>query len=341
MMPLARPMRRPHRLLQLIVSAGFAWPLGALAAPPTARSAPSHAALSSPPNDARDADPTSDEGRAAQLRAAGNQAMLEMRYVDALAAYQQSAALAPEYKGVLYSIARAHQLLGDFAEALQTLERFDREASPEVKAKVGGLDRLFVELRGRVGTLDLSCNVNGARVLLRNKVLGTTPLPLTRLEAGAATLDLELDGFFPVRREVVVPAGGRLTLELVLHARSRSALLTIHTSPGGAQIRVDGRNQGTSSPSVELTLPSGSHRITAQREGYDEASVPIVLRAGTTRDLALELQRSVPVTSRWWFWTGASLLVAGGVTLAAASLTERSAEKGTLTPGQISAPLHF
>lgn len=334
-------MRRSPLLFPLVVSASFAWPLGGLAAAPATRPAPTRAAPSAPSSDTRDVEPSSDEGRAAQLRAAGNQAMLEMRYVDALAAYQQSAALSPDYKGVLYSIARAHQLLGEFAEALQTLERFEREASPEAKAKVGGLDRLFAELRGRVGTLELRSNVNGARVLLRNKVLGTTPLPLTRLEAGAATLDLELDGFFPVRREVVVPAGGRLSLELELHARSSSALLTIHTSPGGAQIRVDGRSQGTSSPNVELTLPAGTHRISAQREGYDEASVPIVLRAGTTRDLALELQRSVPVTSRWWFWTGATLLVAGGVTLAVASFTERPADKGTLTPGQISAPLRF
>ncbi len=60
---------------------------------------------------------------------------------------------------------------------------------------------------------------------------------------------------------------------------------------------------------MELTLLAGTHRITAQREGYDEASVPVVLRAGTTRDLSLKLERSVPVTSRfgsgsaracWW-----------------------------------------
>lgn len=336
-----RRTRRPLRLFPLIIGACLAWPLADLAAAPAARAAGSRGSVPLPVSDARDTDPTSDDGRAAVLRAAGNQAMIEMRYVDALAAYQQAAALAPDYTGVLYSIARAHQLLGEFAEALKTLERFDREASPEVKAKVGGLDRLFSELRARVGTLELSSNVNGARVLLRNKVLGTTPLPPTRLEAGAATLDLELDGFFPVHREIVVPAGGRLSLELSLHARSSSALLTIRTSPGGARIQVDGRNQGTSSPSIELALPAGTHRITAQREGYDEASVPIVLRAGTSRDLSIKLERSVAITSRWWFWTGAGLLVAGGVTLAVASFTERPADKGTLTPGQITAPLHF
>ncbi len=333
-------MRPAQSLSLLVASAALLWPAPDLSAAPATHPT-GHAASVTAPSDAREPESPSPDERALNLRAAGNQAMLEMRYVDALASYQQAAALAPEYTGVMYSIARAHQLLGEFTAALRALEQFEREASPETKAKVGGLDRLFAELRARVGTLELRSNVNGARVLLRNKVLGTTPLPPLRLEAGAATLELELDGFFPVHREIVVPGGGRISLEVELHARSSSALLTIRTDPGGAQIRVDGLGQGTSSPSVELTLPAGTHRITAQREGYDEASVPVVLHAGTSRDLPLKLERSLAVTSRWWFWTGATLLVAGGVALAVASLTERPADKGTLTPGQISAPLHF
>ena len=283
----------------------------------------------------------SNEQRAAALRDAGNQAMLEMRYVDALSSYQQALSLSPNYSGLLYSIARAHQLLGEFAEALTTLEAFDRSAPPEVRAKVGRLDRLFAELRARVGVLQLGCNVKGARVLLRDKVIGITPLPPTRLEAGSATLEVELDGFFPQKKDIVVPAGGSLALDLTLHARSSSGLLVVHTNPQGAQISVDGRAQGTTSPSVELALPAGPHRVTAQRDGYDEASVPLVLNAGSTRSLNVELDRSVPLTSHWWFWTGAIAIVAGGVALSVAELTERSADKGTLTPGQISAPLHF
>jgi len=303
-----------------------------------AASAPAAPAPTTPPVPARESEPAQ---RAAALRDTGNQAMLEMRYVDALSSYQQSATLDPAYVGVLYSIARAHQMLGEFAEALSTLERFEHQATPETKAKVGQLDRLFAELRARVGSLQLSCNIPGARVLLRDKVIGITPLPPTRLAAGSATLELELDGFFPMRREIVIPAAGSLALELELHARSSSGLLIVHTVPSGARISVDGQRQGTSSPSVELALNAGAHRVNALREGYDEASVPVVLRAGSTRNLHLELERSVPITSRWWFWASAGVVIAGGVALSAALLTERRAENGTLTPGQIAAPLRF
>ncbi|HKO53972.1 MAG TPA: PEGA domain-containing protein [Polyangiaceae bacterium] len=310
--------------------------LAAPAARPTQAAAPSSTASAAPaPGSA------SNDERAAALRDTGNQAMLEMRYVDALAAYQQAAALAPSYSGVLYSIARAHQMLGDFTQALRALEQFEQQASPEAKAKVGQLDRLFTDLRSRVGTLRLTCNVTGARVLVRDKVIGTTPLPATLLPSGSATLELELDGFFPLRREIVVPGGGALALELDLHARLSSGLLIVRTTPGGARVSVNGQPQGTSSPSIELALLAGNHRISATREGYEDASVPIVLRAGATRNVQLELEPARPLSSRWWFWAGAGAVVAGGIALTVALLTESPADKGTLPPGQISAPLRF
>ena len=277
--------------------------------------------------------------RARALRDAGNQAMLDMRYVDALSLYGQARQLDPEDVGVLYSIARAHQLLGEFPEALSQLEEFERRASPEAKAKVGHLEQLFVELRSRISTLELRCSQPGARVLVRDKVIGSTPLKSVRLPAGAATLLVELDGFFPVRREVVLPAGGSLALELQLHARSRSSLLLVGTRPSGARVLVDGRQVGTSSPRAELILSAGEHRVSAEREGFDEASVPVVLTAGSTRELTVPMQRTVPLTSRWWFWTGAALLLAGGAAAGYALFTERPADHGSLSPGQVSAPL--
>lgn len=312
-----------------------------LACAAVTRARPSSAAPPPAPASAAAALATSEQEQAATLRGEGNQAMLDMRYVDALAAYQQALALEPSYSGVLYSITRAHQLLGEFAEALTTLEAFAQRATPEERAKVGRLDRLFVELRARVGLLQLSCNVKGARVLLRDRLIGTTPLPAMRLEAGSATLELELDGFFPQKKEIVIPAGGSLALELTLHARSSSGLLVVQTKPTGAQISIDGRAQGTASPNMEIALTAGPHRVTAKRGGYDEASVPVVLNAGSTRRLNVELEQSVPLTSRWWFWTGAVALVAGGVALSVAALTERPADKGSIQPGQIAAPLHF
>jgi len=284
--------------------------------------------------------PEPTEARARRLQDQGDRAMVDMRYVDALALYEQVRELDAHDVGLDYSIARAHQLLGEFPEALDALERFDRRASNEQKATIGRLKQLFSELRSRVSVLHLRCNQAGARVLVRDKVIGTTPLPSsTRLPAGFATLQVELEGFFPVTREIVLPAGGVLELELQLQARSRSSLLLVQTKPEGATVFVDDRRIGTSSPRAELVVPAGSHRVTAIREGYDQASMPVVLQAGSTRALTVSLERSTPISSRWWFWTTAGVLVAGGAALTAVLLTERSPGSGSLHPGQVRAPL--
>jgi hypothetical protein len=307
-----------------------------LAASPALAQPPSAPRTDAPHEDR--ATPDDEPEDAATLRDRGNAAMLAMRYADALALYRHASALAPEQVGLHYSLARAHQFLGEYPEALAELEFFASRASAEDLAKVGPLDVLFAEIRPRVSTLSLRCAVDGARVIVRDKVVGVTPVVGMRLPAGAATVEVEIDGFFTQRRDVVLPGGGSLALDVELHRKSTSALLTVSTSPPAAQVFVDGQYRGTSTPEIELAVPAGPHDVVAKREGYDEARVPLIVRPGTTRDVSIPLQKSVPVTARWWFWTGLGAVVAGGVATAIALTTERSPGRGTLTPGQIVGP---
>ena len=278
--------------------------------------------------------------RAARLRSQGNQAMLDMHYSDALGLYTQARELAPSDVTLLYSIGRSHEFLGEFPEALEALEQFAARATPETKAKVGGLDDVLKAMQARVSTLTLKCDVDGARVLVRDKIIGTTPLPPhLRLAAGAAPVQIELDGFFPEKRDVVLPGAGVLALEVQLHRRTTSGVLSVTTEPLGAVVVIDGKAAGTSNPKLELVLPAGEHKVLAQHEGYDDAAVSFVLSPGGSRDVAVTMSKSVPLTARWWFWTGIGVAVVGGTVLTVAVLTERRADKGTLPPGQVGTPL--
>lgn len=280
------------------------------------------------------------EAEARKLQDQADRAMLDMRYVDALALYERAQALEPNDVGLDYSIARAHQMVGEFPEALSALERFERHASADQKAMVGRLQQLFTDLRSRVAVLHLRCNQAGARVLVRDKVIGTTPLPSsTRLSAGVATIQVELEGFFSAKQDVVLPGGGTLDLELKLNARSRSALLMVRTQPTGAVVLVDGLVIGTSSPRTELVVSAGSHQVMARREGYEDASVPLVLSAGSTRQITVSLERSTPLSHRWWFWGGVAVVAIAGAAVSVALLTERAPDQGSLSPGRVAAPL--
>ena len=66
------------------------------------------------------------------------------------------------------------------------------------------------------------------------------------------------------------------------------------------------------------------------------------LLAGERKTISVELDKSAGITSKWWFWAGAGVVVVGGVALTAALLTEREADPGDIPPGRVSAPLiHF
>ena len=91
--------------------------------------------------------------------------------------------------------------------------------------------------------------------------------------------------------------------------------------------------------SIALLATINATLVLAQRDGYDDADSPLMLSPGATRELTLTMQRSVPVTRRWWFWTGLGAVVAGGAVITAAALIEKPAKQGTLKPGQVGAPL--
>src|SRR5258706_3080976 len=141
------------------------------------------------------APPATTDARAADLKQRGDAAMDSLRYGEAVDAYARAYALTKD-PALLYNRGRALQALGDFPAALEALEGFDASANAELRARVPKLGELLTEVRARVASLALTCNVPGARVLLRDKVVGTTPFrgPL-RFTAGPANLEVIAEGY--------------------------------------------------------------------------------------------------------------------------------------------------
>jgi len=275
--------------------------------------------------------------RAAALKKQGDEAMQSLSYADALASYNQSYALVPD-PALLYNIGRAHEALDDLPAALDSLEKFDATAPAELKARVPKLSALIVELRGRVSSVTITANVAGARVLVRGRDLGTTPLPsAVRLRSGSATVEVTKEGHVPWKREVSLPGGGALTVDVTLSTKERRGTLVVGTTPPGAAVTVGGRDVGVSP--AQVLVDAGAHEVVARREGYETARTSAVVAAGEKSEVNLSLQQERSITSRWWFWTGIGVVVVSGVVITTALLTERSADRGTLPPGQVSAPL--
>lgn len=77
-----------------------------------------------------------------------------------------------------------------------------------------------------------------------------------------------------------------------------------------------------------------------QKEGFEDAATSAVLAAGERKEVALRLESKPTIFSRWWFWTGVGVVVAGGTIVGIALLTEKSPGNGDgFAPEQVRAPL--
>src|SRR5262245_59486023 len=154
--------------------------------------------------------------KAAALKAQGDDAMQRIDYTRALEAYSQAYELDAN-PALLYNKGRALEALARYPEALEQLESFEREAPPDLKARVPKLGELVASVRAKVSTLNIRCNVKGARVLVRQRVVGTTPLasPL-RVNAGKASVEVDADGYNGYQKSVLLPGGGSLELDVQL-----------------------------------------------------------------------------------------------------------------------------
>ncbi len=274
-----------------------------------------------------------DKSEAARLKKEGDALLDQGRPIDAIALYEKAYELSSD-PALLYNAGRALESIGEYAEALDKLEQFEREASPALRARVPGLRDLLVDLKSRIATLIVTSNAEGARVLLRDKSAGSIQGELRlRTRAGAASVEVGAEGFTAFRKQVELPAGTITQIHAELLPKVQDALVIVRTKPS-ADISVDGKPIGRTP--LEIRLAPGPHTLLAQAQGYDRERIPMTLALGDRRELDLQLREPASVLSTWWFWTGAAAVVGAGVFGIVALTTERSADSGTL--GQLTGP---
>jgi hypothetical protein len=299
--------------------------------------APAGSAAAAPSGSAGPAEPAPDAAkRAAELKAQGDAAMQTMHFEDALQAYDQAYELEPS-PALDYNRGRALQGLGRFPEALGRLEAFERSAPPDIKAKVPQLGQLLADVRSRVSTLGVSCNVAGARVHWKGVQIGLTPLAPTKLTAGTGTLEVLADGYLPFEQKLELAGTQQRTVTVDLQSKSTSGILRVKTDPPGASVSVDGKPIGQGP--AEAIVRAGSHKVLVEADGYETAETEAVVTVGKTNPVDIQLGETPGIAQQWWFWTGLGVLVVGGVVITAVALSERGADSGDIPPGQVAAPL--
>jgi hypothetical protein len=67
---------------------------------------------------------------------------------------------------------------------------------------------------------------------------------------------------------------------------------------------------------VDVLRPAGSYRVAVGKEGFVDYQAQVSVKPGEEVKLSAKLvPEQKAITERWWFWTGAAAVLAGGVVL--------------------------
>lgn len=137
-------------------------------------------------------------------------------YAAALVEFRRAYDLSPNYR-VLYNVALAQYQLGDYAGALATLEQYLEEGGTEIEAdKRATVEKELKRMQGRVGTIDVEVDEEGAVVTVDGEEVGTTPLDgPVRVSIGSREVAVR-KGDRRVSKRIDVAGGDALELELIL-----------------------------------------------------------------------------------------------------------------------------
>jgi hypothetical protein len=252
------------------------------------------------------------------LRRAGEDA-------SALASFLRAEQLAPRAARIRVHLAAVYQALGRWEEADRYLGlSLEDPSDPYIVRHQRILADARRTIDSHLASLDVTGSPAGASVSLNGRSRGVLPLarPL-RVAAGIYTLEVRLDGYYPVVRSVALP-GGELLREEVSLTRSSPSVGATGPRP---------LSPATADPSSHRWLPWTFAGLAVAATGG--ATVALVLRErsvdrynddsvclpidGRTRGETCDAERRAGDRAETWMWIGAAtagaFAIASGMTL--------------------------
>ncbi|HEX8951130.1 MAG TPA: PEGA domain-containing protein [Polyangia bacterium] len=255
----------------------------------------------------------------------------------ALAEFEASYKIHPS-AGVLYNVGLTQKALYRYDEALASLRKYLVDAQKIPKDKRAEVTQLISEIQALLATVTFSVTPAGTSVVLDGRELGQAPtLGSYGVAAGMHTFDFAAEGYKPAKKELKVVAGQPLTLTVSLEKIPTTGKVRVTVKPPLAEVIVDDKPRGPAP--VELELPLGGHTLAVQHAGYVSYQGELVVTAGQSREVPIELTRPILVKrghwyEKWYFWVPVTAVVAGAVaTGVGVSMSQPSPIVGTLPSG--------
>lgn len=232
----------------------------------------------------------------------------DARYAEAAAALERSLALR-ESPSVLYNLALAYRGTGAYLRAIETFERF-LHAAPEREPLRRDAATIAAELRGALARVRLSVRGLADEVRLDERVLTARELDVVLpVDPGRHVFEARRAGYESATRTLTLSPGATDDVLLDVTAHPLPARLQVQVSVDDAVISVDGVERGRGTFSGEL--PPGAHTLEVRASSHQTERRALELAPGRQERVVVTLSSNPSVLSRWWFWTGAAVIVAG------------------------------
>jgi hypothetical protein len=128
---------------------------------------------------------------------------------------------------------------------------------------------------------------DGAVLFLNGENRGVTPVTIPDLPVGGHVLVLSSPGYQNMTTQAIIREGAITEVNVPLYAMNGS--LYINTTPGGAEISLDGRPAGVSPVLLEDLVP-GNHSLVTRKSGYNATYQEVRVIGGHMMVVQLSLE---------------------------------------------------
>ena len=140
------------------------------------------------------------------------------------------------------------------------------------------------------GSLVVTSSPQGALITVDGGMGQQAPWTYTDIMSGSHAVRAFLSGYQPYLTIVNIPPGGTVTVNAPLSPLSDVGVLQVKSSPGGADVYVDGFYSGSTATTIG-NLAAGQHNLRLRLAGYREwtATVAVPSNGVTVIDATLEV----------------------------------------------------
>ncbi len=313
---------RPYLFLAALLVAPATWASAVQAAP---------APAAAPSNDANVVE-------ARKQFVAGNDLAKTAQWAQALAAFERSAELRP-HPLTTFNMAVCERALGRLtrAQALfaQTIAAAEQETTElpgsrleEARGYLKSIKDELVHLDIRIEPADARLAVDGRSLVVEGSSTSAvataglgSPGAIEPVPAGTFALIVDpgthffrvvAKGYADVTLTKTYAPGTRTALDLQLSRLP--ATVRVSSNVGNPVVTVDGADVGFAP--VAVLRPAGTYRFVVKKSGFDTFDTKLAVLPGQEVDLSAKMaEEKIPVTRRWWFWTGIAATLAGAAAI--------------------------